>query len=266
MRNGSQPQHAVVVERLGKRVRRFYDDRPWSLQVALLRGFRHFAPRECTWILRDVSFRVEPGRAVGLIGHNGAGKSTLLRLIGRVSVPDEGCVRTHGRLGGLLELGAGFHEDLTGRENVFINGVVSGLSRREVARRLDEILAFSGIPMERVDSPLHTYSSGQRLRLAFSVAVHTDPDVLLIDEVLAVGDHAFQQKCLGRIAAMKQQGCAILLVSHDMAQVRSFCDEVLLLSDGRLQERGAAETLIERYLAGARVGAAALPEGSCEAG
>jgi lipopolysaccharide transport system ATP-binding protein len=238
---------AIVVEGLGKRVRVFHEDRPWSLQTALLRGMRHFSPREEVWVLQDVSFRVAPGTSMALIGHNGAGKSTLLRLLGGVGKPDAGVFRTQGRLGALLELGAGFHEELSGRENLYINGVISGLTRQEVTQRFDAIVDFAEMEA-RIDAPLHTYSMGQRMRLAFAVAVHTDPEILMVDEVLAVGDESFQRKCLDRVSGLKQQGCAIVLVSHDMAMVRKFCDEALLLRNGHLEMLGNTDSVVEVYL------------------
>ena len=183
---------------------------------------------------------------VGVVGRNGAGKSTLLRLIGGVGRPDEGSVRAHGRVGALLDLGAGFHPDLTGRENVFINGVVAGLTRREVAARFDAILAFAELE-QFIDSPMRTYSTGMQMRLSFAVAIHTDPEVLLIDEVLSVGDLAFQRKCLERVAELKGRGCAILFVSHDGNAVRQLCEEAIWLRAGRLVAHGPAQAVVAEY-------------------
>jgi lipopolysaccharide transport system ATP-binding protein len=185
---------------------------------------------------------------VGVIGSNGAGKSTLLRLIGGVGHPDEGTVLAAGRIGALLELGTGFHPELTGRENVFVSGVISGLLRSEVAERFDDIVAFAELE-SFIDSPLRTYSTGMRMRLAFAVAIHIEPDILLVDEVLAVGDIAFQRKCLDRIARFQANGCAILLVTHDLSLVRELCDEVIWLHRGKIMARGPAQVIASEYTA-----------------
>ncbi len=237
----------IIVEGLGKRFRRYASDRPRTLQEAVLGGFRGLKAEEYFWALKDVSFRVPAGRMTGLVGRNGAGKSTLLRLVGGVGQPTQGHISTHGRIGALIDLGAGFHPDLTGRENIFINGVISGLTRQEVTRRFDSIVGFSELG-DFIDSPFRTYSTGMRMRLAFSVAVHTDPDILLIDEVLAVGDMAFQQKCLDRIEEFKRNDCAILLVSHDTSLVEELCDEGLWLNAGQIQAQGPAELVVQQYV------------------
>jgi lipopolysaccharide transport system ATP-binding protein len=182
----------------------------------------------------------------GVIGANGAGKSTLLRLVGGVGRPDEGRIEVRGRLGALLDLGAGFHTELTGRENVYISGVISGLTRAEIRRQFDSIIDFAELD-DFVDSPLRTYSSGMIMRLAFAVAAHIEPEILLIDEVLSVGDLAFQEKCLRRIAGFKAQGCTILLVSHNLAEVQRLCDEVLWLSAGELVAHGSAAAVTADY-------------------
>jgi lipopolysaccharide transport system ATP-binding protein len=202
--------------------------------------------------LRDVSFSVEPGRMAGLIGQNGAGKSTLLRLIGGVGRPDEGTVKATGRLGALLDLTTEFHADLTGRENVYVSGIIAGLTRAEVARRFDEIVAFSEIEAF-IDNPIRTYSTGMQMRLAFAVAAHSDPDIMLIDEVLAVGDIAFQRKCLDRIQQIKANGCAIILVSHEPTMVADLCDDVVWLRGGRVQAHGPAEEIVEQYVSAMHV-------------
>ncbi len=239
---------AIVANSLGKRFRRYHPDRPRTFKQALVSGVRHLRPAEQVTVLEDVSFSVAPGRMLGVIGRNGAGKSTLLRLVGGIGRPDTGSVRTHGRIGALLDLGAGFHPDLTGRENVFVIGVIAGLTRRDVAARFDAIVAFAELE-QAIDSPLRTYSSGMQMRLAFAVAAYTDPEILLIDEVLAVGDLAFQKKCLERIATFRSLGCAIMLVSHDPAQVRQLCDDVLWLRNGRVAAHGAAEVVVGQYVA-----------------
>lgn len=238
---------AVVVENLGKRFQRYQADRPWTLHEALLRGFRKVKPAGSFWGLRNVSFRVEPGRMVGVVGRNGAGKSTLLRLLGGVGRPDEGSVKVHGRVGALLNLGAGFHTELTGRDNLFVTGVISGLTRSEVAERFDSIVAFAELE-KFIDNPLRTYSTGMQMRLAFAVAVHADLEILLIDEVLSVGDLSFQRKCLDRIARFKADGCSIILVSHEASLVRDLCDQAMWLSWGRLMVYGPADAVVDQYV------------------
>jgi len=238
--------NAIIVEGLGKKFRRFHPERPSTLQEAFFRGLRSMGPVEFFWALRDVSFNVAPGRMVGVIGPNGAGKSTLLRLIGSVGKPDEGMVEVHGRIGALLDLGAGFHPDLTGRENVSVTGVITGLTRRELSKRFDSIVAFAELE-EFIDSPLRTYSTGMRMRLAFAIAVHVEPEILVIDEVLAVGDLLFKSKCLERIAQFKANGCTILLVSHDTALIRGLCDEALWLRSGHLMAHGPAHLVVDQY-------------------
>lgn len=240
--------HAIVVKEISKRFRRYHRDRPATLQEAVMRGLRGLAPAEELYALREVSFTVAPGQMVGVIGRNGAGKSTLLRLLGGVGRPDQGQVTVQGRIGALLDLGAGFHPDLTGRENVYISGVISGLTRRQVSERFDSIVAFAELE-EFIDSPLRTYSSGMQMRLAFAVAAHIQADVLLIDEVLAVGDGGFQSKCLNRIARFTQEGSTGVLVSHDLPMVAKLCDQVLWLEKGRLVAYGPAQTVVEEYLA-----------------
>jgi lipopolysaccharide transport system ATP-binding protein len=185
---------------------------------------------------------------VGVVGSNGSGKSTLLRLIGGVGRPDKGKVETHGRLGALLDLNSGFHPELTGRENVYISGVIGGLTRRDVAQRFDSIVAFAELEAF-IDNPIRTYSTGMQMRLGFAVAVHTEPEILLIEEILSVGDHAFQHKCLERIARFKAEGCTIILVSHDAGLIREICDEALWLSCGTLVVHGRPHIVVNQYLA-----------------
>jgi len=221
---------AVIVQGVGKRFATNRKNQARRLKEFMVRGARSRG-RGYFWALRDVSFRVRRGESFGIVGANGAGKSTLLRLIGRVGAPEEGTIIVNGRLGGLLELAAGFSFELSGRENAIINGVVAGLTRREVMDRMDDIVAFAELA-DFIDAPVRTYSSGMKLRLAFSVAMHTEPEILLIDEVLAVGDIGFQRKCHDRIAELKKRECTLILVSHDPAMVRQFCDRVLLLRKG----------------------------------
>jgi lipopolysaccharide transport system ATP-binding protein len=238
-------QAAIIVKNLGKRYRSRDGGRPSSLKGRLLSGYR--APKaESFWGLRHLSFSIPRGRAVGVVGLNGAGKSTLLRLGGGVGVADEGSIRVNGRVGALLDIGAGLSEDLTGRENVFLLGVIAGLLRREIKERFDAIVTFAEL-QDFIDAPVRTYSTGMRMRLAFAVAVHTDPDVLLIDEVLAVGDLAFQRKCMRRVDRIRASGCTIFLVSHDDSQIRALCDDVLLLEGGRLIAYGPLEETMALY-------------------
>lgn len=239
---------AVVVRGLGKRYRRFDPTRTWTLQQAVLTGFTRLPRKEYFWSLRDVTFTVPQGRMCGVIGRNGAGKSTLLRLLGGVGVPDEGTLRINGRVGGLLELTAGFHGDLTGRENVVVGGVVRGLRRREVLARFDSIVEFAELAAV-IDHPLRTYSTGMQMRLAFAVAIHCRPDVLLVDEVLAVGDLAFQRKCLDATSGLRAQGAAIVVVSHDLPMVAMMCDEAVCLQGGRVVAAGAAAGIVGEYQA-----------------
>ena len=225
-------------------------ERPRSFQevaLNLLRRDGGNGQREEFWALRDVSFAIEQGEAVGIIGPNGAGKSTVLKLISRIIPPTSGRIEINGQVGALLELGAGFHPDLTGRENVFLNGSILGLTRSEIRGRLDEIVAFA--ELERfIDVPVKHYSSGMYVRLGFSVAVHTSPEALLVDEVLAVGDQNFQHKCLERILEMQDQGVTICLVSHSLQSVRQLCSHAIWLDDGIVRAAGDVEDTISAYL------------------
>jgi ABC-type polysaccharide/polyol phosphate transport system ATPase subunit len=196
--------------------------------------------------LRDVSVQIEPGSSVGLVGRNGSGKTTLLRLISGIIKPTTGTVDVGGRVGSLLELGAGFHPDLTGRENVFLNGSIHGLKRAYVREQLDEIVAFAGLE-EFIDLPVRTYSSGMYMRLGFAIAAHIDADVLLLDEVFAVGDEQFQRKCFGKIFEFKQRGGTIVFVSHDAAAVERLCDRAVLLRQGQVEFDGPTHDAIVRY-------------------
>jgi ABC-type polysaccharide/polyol phosphate transport system ATPase subunit len=198
------------------------------------------------WALHDVSFRVEPGEAVGLIGRNGSGKTTLLRIVAGIIKPTAGTARAEGRIGSLLELGAGFHLDFTGRENVFLNGAIQGLRRADIRSRFDEIVAFAELE-HAIDRPVRTYSSGMTMRLGFAIAAFLDADVLLLDEVFAVGDEAFQRKCFGRIFSFKQAGGTIVFVSHDAAAVERLCERSVLLESGRVAFDGPTREAVSRY-------------------
>ncbi len=239
-------ENLIKVVDLSKGFVRRHKLRPRTLKEAIIRR-HYFHNKDTNFLALDqVSLEVHPGEIVGIIGRNGAGKSTLLRLIGGVGRPDEGHIYVNGKIGALLELGAGFHPELTGRENVFINGMIAGLTRKQIADRFADIVNFAELE-DSIDNPLRTYSSGMQLRLAFAVSVHTSPDVLLIDEVLAVGDIAFQRKCLERIDMFKQGGCAILIVSHDTAQVRDLCDRVIWMRDGRAVATGDPQDVVNQY-------------------
>jgi lipopolysaccharide transport system ATP-binding protein len=237
----------IVVNNLGKRFPHYHKDRPRSFHDLIVRGPRWARPVEYFWALRNVTFRVLAGSTLGVIGRNGAGKSTLLQLIGGVSLPDEGQVQVHQRIRALLELGSGFLPELTGRESVFLSGVINGLTRHEVAHRFDRIVSFSELE-QFIDSPIRTYSTGMKMRLAFSVAVHTDPELLLIDEVLSVGDIGFQQKCFEKIAQLKKEGCTMVLISHETTKILEICDEAIWLQKGEIEAHGNPEVVVEQYI------------------
>jgi lipopolysaccharide transport system ATP-binding protein len=253
------PDAVIKVEGLGKRYELTHETRHATLRDTLAHGTRGLlqrwlgrgAPRRATeefWALRDVSFAVNPGEVVGIIGRNGAGKSTLLKILSRITEPTTGRVTLRGRVASLLEVGTGFHPDLTGRENVFLNGAILGMPAEVIRRRLDEIVAFAEV--ERfLDTPVKHYSSGMYVRLAFSVAAHLEPDILIVDEVLAVGDAAFQRKCLGKLeAATRQEGRTILFVSHNLTSVRQLCSRAILLGEGRLVANGTPAEVITTYM------------------
>ena len=241
----TRPPAAIAVSGLGKRYRLQHQGQT-TLKTAALRLFsRRSRPDEEFWALRAVSFEVRQGETLGIIGRNGAGKSTLLGLIAGTITPTEGTVRTNGRISSLLELGAGFHPDLTGRENIFLNGSILGLRRRDIAQRLDSIVAFS--ELERfIDHPVKHYSSGMFVRLAFSVAMEVDPDILILDEVLSVGDERFREKCRVRIGEFRRRGKTFLIVSHDMDTIQTICDRVLVLDRGADRARGRADPRRQR--------------------
>jgi lipopolysaccharide transport system ATP-binding protein len=221
---------------------------------SLLRGERQRANQARTfWALKDVSFNVGVGETVGIIGHNGAGKSTLLKLISRITEPTEGEADVHGRVSSLLEVGTGFHGELTGRENIYLNGAILGMKRAEIDRKFDEIVAFAEV--ERfLDTAVKHYSSGMHMRLAFAVAAHLEPDILIVDEVLAVGDAAFRRKCLGKMEAVAGEGRTVLFVSHDMTNVSILCDKVILLERGKVQLIGEPAEVISAYAQKSAVG------------
>lgn len=235
---------AVEVSGLSKRFR-IYHERNQSLKAAVMRRGR--AEYEEFWALRDVSFEIPAGVTYGLIGENGSGKSTLLKCIAKILTPDAGRVVTHGKVAALLELGSGFHPELSGRENVFLNGSILGLSKAEITRRFDEIVGFAGL--ERfIDTPVKNYSSGMYVRLGFSVAINVDPDILLVDEVLAVGDETFQRRCAEKFSDFSRAGKTIVLVSHAMGQLRNMCDQVAWLEHGTIKEVGPPGNIVDDYV------------------
>src|ERR1700724_3532110 len=198
------------------------------------------------WALRDVSFELKEGGALGIVGHNGAGKTTLLKLLSSITAPTRGQITIRGRLAALVELSSGFHPELTGRENIFLHGAMLGMRRAEIARKMSSIVEFSGVG-RYVDVPVKRYSSGMYVRLGFAIAAHLDPDILLLDEVLAVGDAAFQAKCIERIAELRKSGRTIVFVSHDVASVYRLCDRAILMSHGCILSDGAPRQVIDEY-------------------
>ena len=221
---------------------RKYD--PWSVVKALLG--RYGSDEDQFWALRDVSFTVKPGDALGIIGPNGAGKTTVLKILARITAPTRGRVWVQGRVGALINLRAGFHRELTGRENIYLNGVILGMSRREVRRKFDEIVGFAELG-EFIDTPVKFYSSGMLVRLGFSVAAHVEPDVLLIDEVLSVGDMAFRKRCLDRMDAMISSGIPVVFVSHDLVALQGVCKRAILLDSGHIRAEGSSREVVEEY-------------------
>ena len=241
------PMYDLSFENVSKRylVRREIDDdatkHPWIRKLNALRK-----RKEQFWALQNVSFNVARGETVGIIGHNGAGKSTILKLLANITAPTSGEMTINGRLSALIEVGSGFHPELTGRENIFLNGAILGMRRFEIAEKLDSIVDFAGV-RPFLDVPVKRFSSGMYVRLGFSIASHLDPDILLLDEVLAVGDAAFQEKCLSRIESLRRQGTTIVFISHDLAAVERICDRVILLRRGEVASTGTPRDIISEY-------------------
>jgi lipopolysaccharide transport system ATP-binding protein len=221
---------------------------PFRRTMKLLRGQASGAADmdEKIWALKDVSFEIKRGEVVGIIGRNGAGKTTLLKILSRITEPTEGCAEIHGRIGSLLEVGTGFHPELTGRENIYLNGAILGMKKRQMDRKFDEIVAFAEIE-KFIDTPVKHYSSGMYVRLAFAVAAHLEPEILLVDEVLAVGDAAFQKKCLGKMGEVAEGGRTVLFVSHNMAAVRNLCNKSIVLENGQRLFTGRTYDAISHY-------------------
>ncbi len=222
-----------------------YLDKGTQLKERLL--FRSRNRYEDRWVLKGVSFQVKKGEAIGLIGHNGCGKSTTLKLLTRIIYPDSGSIQMKGRVSSLIELGAGFHPDMSGRENIYTNASIFGLTKKEIDQRMDDIIAFSELE-EFLDNPVRTYSSGMYMRLAFSVAINVDADILLIDEILAVGDANFQTKCFNRLREIKEKGTTIVIVSHSLGQIEQICDRSLWIHEGKIRAEGAPHEVHSQYL------------------
>src|SRR5262245_53291577 len=242
--------HAIEVTNATKVYRRFSQRRQLTtLKSALLSRSltRDLRPDETFAAVRDVTVSVSRGRTLGVIGRNGSGKSTLLKLVAGITKPTTGTVHVNGRISALIELGAGFHPEISGRENVFINGIMLGLTKRQIARRFDEIVDFAELT-EFIDAPVKTYSSGMYMRLGFAVAIHVNPDILLVDEVLAVGDEGFTHKCLDKFAEFRRSGKTILLVTHSLSLVERFCDEALWLDAGVVRGQGDPKRVVGAYL------------------
>lgn len=255
---------AIRVENLGKLYRLGPHERYKALRDTLadamsvpfraLKNLRSSASAESSsndfiWALKDVSFEIKRGEIVGIIGRNGAGKSTLLKILSRITEPTEGYAEIRGRVGSLLEVGTGFHPELTGRENIYLNGAILGMKKAEIARKFDEIVAFAEVE-KFIGTPVKHYSSGMYLRLAFAVAAHLNPEILLVDEVLAVGDLAFQKKCLGKMSQVTEAGRTVLFVSHNMGAIVQLCPTAILLHEGRMALRGPTAQVVAHYLAG----------------
>ena len=240
----AETEYSIQVEHVEKSFRVFLD-KGQSFKERLL--FRKRNRYEIRPVLRDISFQVKRGEAVGLVGHNGCGKSTTLKLLTKILYPDKGTITMKGRVSSLIELGAGFHPDMSGRENIYTNASIFGLTKKEIDARLQTIIDFSELE-EFIDNPVRTYSSGMYMRLAFSVAIHVNADILLIDEILAVGDNAFQTKCFNKLKSLKDQGTTIVIVSHALGQVERLCDRAIWIDEGRIRDDGPARKVCKEYL------------------
>ena len=238
------PENAIEVRNVKKKFKIFYDKGNDLKDRILFRNRNHYEDR---WVLKGISFSVKKGEAVGLIGHNGCGKSTTLKLLTKILYPDEGTVEMAGRVSSLIELGAGFHPDMTGRENIYTNASIFGLTRKEIDKRLQEIIDFSELE-EFIDNPVRTYSSGMYMRLAFSVAINVDANILLIDEILAVGDANFQKKCFDKLREIKAHGTTIVIVSHALEQIEQICETSYWIEDGLIKDSGTPKTVHDHYL------------------
>ncbi|EHI56487.1 hypothetical protein HMPREF9333_00349 [Johnsonella ignava ATCC 51276] len=236
-------KYVIEVSHISKHFRVFKDKGYTLKDIVLFKARRTYEERQ---VIKDISFKVRKGEAVGLIGKNGCGKSTTLKLLTRIMYPDSGIINIKGRVSSLLELGAGFHPDMSGRHNIYINAAIFGLTRKEIDLRLDSIIKFSELE-EFIDNPVRTYSSGMYMRLAFAVAINVDADVLLIDEILAVGDMSFQAKCFNRLKEIKAKGVTIVIVSHSLSQIEEICDRSIWIKDGIVEMEGTPEKVHEEY-------------------
>jgi ABC-2 type transport system ATP-binding protein len=239
----SSRQSAVVVDHVSKKFR-LYQERNQSLKSAVMR--RRTSVYQDFWALRDIDLTIAQGETFGLVGDNGSGKSTLLKCMAKILYPDRGSIRAFGRVAALLEVGSGFHPELSGRENVYLNGSILGMTRREIDERFDDIVDFSGV-REFIDQPVKNYSSGMYVRLGFSVAIHVNPDVLLVDEVLAVGDESFQAKCAEKFRELKRDGKTVVIVSHSMGTLLKMCDRMAWIQSSELKMVGKPEKVVEAY-------------------
>lgn len=235
--------YAIEVKDLKKKFKVYYDKGSQLKERMLFKNRNRYEER---WVLNGISFNVKKGEAIGLIGHNGCGKSTTLKLLTKIIYPDSGSVTMRGRVSSLIELGAGFHPDMSGRENIYTNAAIFGLSKKEIEERMDDIIRFSELE-EFLDNPVRTYSSGMYMRLAFSIAINVDADILLIDEILAVGDVNFQAKCFNRLREIKAQGTTIVIVSHSLSQIEQICDRSIWIQDGRIYEEGNPHEIHLKY-------------------
>jgi lipopolysaccharide transport system ATP-binding protein len=245
----------IVVKHLSKQYRigldrtyKTFSESAVNVMKSPVKALKKLRQRTDTfWALKDINFEVQRGEVVGIIGRNGAGKTTLLKILARITHPTEGEVVLRGRVGSLLEVGTGFHPELTGRENIYFNGAILGMTKKEIEAKFDEIVDFSGVE-QFLDTPLKRYSSGMQVRLAFSVAAHLEPEILLVDEVLAVGDAEFQKKCLGKMGEVAKEGRTVLFVSHNMAAIQNLCRRCILLKDGKINGIGEAKDIVTKYL------------------
>lgn len=240
-----KPENAIEVRNITKKFKVYLDKGRTLKERTLFRGRRKYEERE---VLKGISFEVKKGEAIGLIGHNGCGKSTTLKMLTKIMYPDSGSIEMCGRVSSLIELGAGFHPDMSGRENIYINASIFGLTNKEIEERIEEIIEFSEL-RQFIDNPVRTYSSGMYMRLAFAVAINVDADILLIDEILAVGDVAFQAKCFNRLRQIKSEGTTIVIVSHSLAQMEQICDRNIWIHDGLIREEGNPYDVDPMYMA-----------------
>ena len=239
-----EEQYAIKVDNITKKFKIYYDKGKTLKEKVLFSKRRNYEERT---VLDGISFKVKKGEAIGLIGHNGCGKSTTLKMLSRIMYPDSGSIEMNGRVSSLIELGAGFHPDMSGKENIYINASIFGLTKKEIDKRLKDIIEFSELE-EFIDNPVRTYSSGMYMRLAFSVAINVDADILLIDEILAVGDANFQAKCFNRLREIKATGVTIILVTHDTDTVERFCDEAIWINEGKIIKAGRSDKVTDAYL------------------